>query len=190
MPFPKHNVWLPLALAALWLFAVPQEPTGALDLDGKAMDPLKSASGRVTVLLFVRTDCPISNRYAPTIGVLGTKYRGRVNFWLVYPDRRETPEAIRKHIGEFAFHAAALRDPAHALVRLSRARITPEAAVFDAQGALVYHGRIDDWFVEFGRARPAPTTHELDDAIQSALRGAAARLPAVDAVGCYISDLE
>ena len=33
-------------------------------------------------------------------------------------------------------------------------------------GSLVYHGRIDNLFEDFGRARPAATTHELEDAIR------------------------
>ncbi|MGC1581608.1 MAG: hypothetical protein WA766_09000, partial [Candidatus Acidiferrales bacterium] len=39
----------------------------ALDLNGKSVDPLKAAPGKIVVLIFVRTDCPISNRYAPAI---------------------------------------------------------------------------------------------------------------------------
>jgi hypothetical protein len=31
------------------------------------VDPFKSSDGRIVVLLFIRTDCPISNRYAPAI---------------------------------------------------------------------------------------------------------------------------
>jgi hypothetical protein len=37
------------------------------DLTGKSVDPFKLSAGRVLVFLFVRTDCPISNRYAPAI---------------------------------------------------------------------------------------------------------------------------
>ena len=39
----------------------------ALDLDGKRVNPLNSNAGRPVVLVFVREDCPISRRYAPTI---------------------------------------------------------------------------------------------------------------------------
>jgi thiol-disulfide isomerase/thioredoxin len=50
------------------------------NLDGKATDPFKMADGRVIVLLFVRTDCPISNRYAPAIQKLSEEFHGRANF--------------------------------------------------------------------------------------------------------------
>src|SRR5437016_10999421 len=39
----------------------------ALHLDGTPADPFLAASGKPVVLVFVRADCPISNRYAPLI---------------------------------------------------------------------------------------------------------------------------
>ena len=174
--------------------------SAAIDLVGKAVDPLKAAAGKVVVLIFVRTDCPISNRYAPAIQRIIEKYArsedagagnsGKVAFWLVYPDKAETAAMIRKHDTEYGYKISALRDTEHALVRESQVKITPEAAVFDASARLVYHGRIDNWYVDFGRARSAATTHELDDAIQAALGGKVPPVRTTDAVGCYISDLE
>jgi len=161
-----------------------------VDLTGKAIDPLRATPGEPVVLIFIRTDCPISNRYAPTIQRLSSRYTGKAVFWLVYPDKAESSAAIEQHLRDYGYKLPALRDPQHSLVKLGQAQITPEAAVFDASGQLVYHGRIDNWYKEFGRARPAPTTHELDDAIQAALKGEKPQVATTDAVGCYISDLE
>ena len=126
------------------------------------------------MLIFIRTDCPISNRYAPTIQRLSAQYAGKAAFWLVYPDKGESSAAIEQHLHEYGYKLPALHDPQHSLVKLGQAQITPEVAVFDASGQLVYHGRIDNWYQDFGHARRAPTTHELDDAIQAVL---AARNP-------------
>jgi len=161
-----------------------------VDLLGKAFDPFHSAAGRIVVLIFVRTDCPISNRYVPVLKKLSQEFRGKADFWLIYPDRSESPVRIRKHLDDFHLEIATLRDPGHTLVERSQATITPEAAVFDGSGRLLYHGRIDDWYEDFGHARPTPTTHELRDAIQSALKGEAAIPDHASAVGCYISDLK
>jgi len=141
------------------------------------------------VLIFVRTDCPISNRYAPTIKTLSQRYAGKVQFYLVYPDKSETAANIKKHEQEYGLQMAALRDPQHGLVQMSQVEITPEIAVFDGKGELIYHGRIDNWYEDFGRARPAPTTHEMNDAILAVLEGSPAPVP-VGGVGCYISDLK
>jgi hypothetical protein len=159
---------------------------GVVDLDGKSADPLRHANGKIVVLLFVRTDCPISNRYAPAIQEMSARYGARTAFYLVYPIKSETPEQIRKHLSEFGYHLEALRDPELALVRSSQVHITPEAAVFASDGRLVYHGRIDDWFEDFGRARPAPTTHELSEAIEAAIDRKNFAKATAPAVGCFI----
>jgi hypothetical protein len=91
---------------------------------------------------------------------------------------------------DYGYEIAALRDTQHDLVRLSEVEITPEAAVFNGKGELIYHGRIDNWYKDFGHARPAPTTHELDEAIRAALNSARPAASSVSGVGCYISDLQ
>jgi len=162
----------------------------AVDLNGAVVDPWKASGGKIVVLIFVRVDCPISNRYSPTIQRMAREKAGRVAFWLVYPDRSESAEQIRKHEHEFGYDLPALRDVQRSLVAESHAQTTPEAAVFDANRKLVYHGRIDNLFEDFGRARPAATTHELEDAIRAAIDGKEVARAAVPGVGCYISDLK
>ncbi len=162
----------------------------ATDLEGKPFDLSRAARGKIVVLIFVRTDCPISNRYAPTIQQLSAQHHNDATFFLVYPGKGETPDAIRKHDREFGYTFASLRDPQHVLVKQSEAQITPEAAVFDASRRLVYHGRIDNLYEDFGHARKTATTHELADAIEAAIAGKPLSGNATPAVGCYISDLE
>jgi hypothetical protein len=161
----------------------------ALALDGTAADPFQKSAGKIVVLVFVRTDCPISNRYAPTIQDISARHQDKAAFWLVYPDKSESAEKIIQHEREYSYKLPALRDPQHALVKLAQARVTPEVAVFDPSRHLMYHGRIDDRYRDFGRARRAPTTHELEDAIRAVLDGHAPP-PSAPGVGCFISDLE
>lgn len=188
---------LVIVIVAAWSssFAVTSSGTSgeqstAFDLGGNRFDPLKTAGGKVVVLVFVRTDCPASNRYAPTIQKLSEEHAGKAAFWLVYPSKSESAEVIRKHEREYGYKIPALRDPQHVLVKESQVQITPEAAVFDASRKLVYHGRIDNLYEDIGRARSAATTHELEDAISAALSGKSLAVDATHGVGCYISDLE
>jgi len=162
----------------------------ALDLSGKPVNPFKASRGKLVVLLFVRTDCPISNRYAPEIQRLSAEHSSKVRFWLVYPDKQETAQRIRAHDKEYGYSISALRDTDHTLVKKAEVTITPEAALFAQDGRLVYHGRIDDWFVEMGRTRSAPTTHDLEDAIEAAVKSPNASVKPTQAVGCYIADLD
>ena len=190
----RIQLWLvwPLALLASSAHAGAQQTP--LDLDGHAINPLAADSGKVVVLVFLRRDCPVSSRYAPVIQQISRRYVDSASFWLVYPDKTETPQTIRKYLADYQYQLPALRDPQHVLVKLSRVEITPEVAVFDRHHQLVYDGRIDDWYLDLGRARAAPTTHELDDAIHAALAGKAlaetGAKSEVRGVGCYISDLE
>jgi thiol-disulfide isomerase/thioredoxin len=176
-------------LATLLVLTATHAQQSALDLNGAPADPLHAAPGKIIVLVFIRTDCPVSNRYAPLIQRLSTEYADKAAFFLVYPDKSTTAEAIRKHERDFGYTLPALRDPQHALVKQSQIQVTPEVAVFDTNHHPIYHGRIDDQFVDFGHARPAPTTHELDDAIHAAVNGTTPP-PHAPGVGCYISDVE
>lgn len=160
-----------------------------VDLDGHPADPFRLAGSKIVVLLFIRTDCPISNRYAPTIQELSAHYAGRAAFFLVYPIKSETPGQIRQHLQDYGYHLPAFRDPGLTLARVSQVRITPEVAVFSPARKLLYHGRIDDWYVEFTRARHAPTTHDLVDTLDAAVSGRPVPSASTPAVGCYIPGL-
>src|SRR5437660_12481901 len=90
-----------LLLLALACSAAPQKT--ALHLDGTRADPFLAASGRPVVLIFVRTDCPISNRYAPQIQRISSEYGTKVALWLVYPSRTSPAEKIRQHQREYDY---------------------------------------------------------------------------------------
>ncbi len=166
------------------------QPNGPLDLSGNPHDPFASAA-HARVFLFVRTDCPITNRYAPEIQRIAQEFTSRgVQFWLVYPDSSETPQAIEQHIAQYAFPGVPLRDPHHELVKRARVTVAPEAAVFDSAGALMYRGRIDDRYVDFGKARAAPQTHDLEDAIAAVLAGRPVAKAETHAIGCSLADVE
>jgi hypothetical protein len=179
-----------IALLSLAFFPVILEALdGVAHLDGRPADPL--AGGRISVLIFVRTDCPISNRYAPELMRLSRAFAKRgAEFFIVYADPAETRAAISRHLREFRYPGIGIRDPAHALVRVAKATVTPEAAVFSRGGELLYHGRIDNRFVELGKAMQAPTRHDLEDAIEAALHGRAVDEPTAPAIGCYLADVQ
>lgn len=145
----------------------------------------------MTVLLFVSVDCPISNRYAPEINRLYEEFLPRgVRFRLVYPNSLDSEAAVGRHLRDFGLPPIAERDRDHLVVKMAGATITPEAAVFDAGGRLVYRGRIDNRFVELGRERPTATQHDLRDALGALLAGRPASPPRTQAVGCFIADMK
>jgi len=173
------------------MFVVPLLAVLLQALNGASVDALQAPTGtRATVFIFTATDCPISNRYAPEVRRLVETFASKgVVFRLVYANPADDPDAIRAHVASFKYPASveALRDPQHAFVRFSGATITPEAVVV-ANGRVVYHGRIDDRFVDFGVDRPDPTTRDLADALTAILAGEPVKHPVTQAIGCYIAD--
>ena len=144
--------------------------------------------GKALVLLFLRVDCPISNRYAPEIQRLQRVYGPRgVGFRLVYPEPGLTPEAIERHRREYGYTIPALDDPGRSYVSKAQVRTTPEAAVFVA-GRLVYRGRIDNRYVDFGKARPAPTERDLDAVLAAIVNGRPVAFHQTRAIGCAIEN--
>ena len=157
--------------------------------DDRSTSPF-DPSAKLHVFLFARTDCPISNRYAPEVRRIVEKFAAHdVKFHLVYPDPDTPSDAMAQHLREFAYPCSGLHDPRHELVRLAGAKVTPEAAVFDAQRQLIYCGRIDDRFAAFGTERASATTLDLINAIERGLEGGSVQCVRTEAIGCYIGDL-
>jgi thiol-disulfide isomerase/thioredoxin len=162
------------------------------NLQGAEVEPLRAPHPRATVFIFTRTDCPISNRYAPVIQELNEEFAAKgVVFWLVYVDPHQSAIEIRQHVKDYhydGFHVAL--DPKHTLAKFAAAVVTPEAAVFSSQGQLLYHGRIDNRYVGIGRRLPAPTRKDLELTLHAIVAGRPVPEATAPAVGCYISDLE
>jgi hypothetical protein len=142
----------------------------------------------LTVYVFTTTDCPISNRYAPEIQRLAAKFGTSAEFTLVYPVPSDSLAKIRAHKNQFGFSLPSIRDSQQALVRKTGVSVTPEVAVMRGD-ELLYRGRIDDRYIEFGKDRVKPTSHDLEAALTAAIAGKPVAVKETRAIGCIISDL-
>lgn len=159
------------------------------DVAGRPIELFGAGSSKAVALIFVRTDCPISNRYAPEIERLYQAYGKQVAFYAVYPDSQESAEAIQRHRTEYKFTVPALRDPNHALVKLAKARVTPEAAIFSARGELLYRGRIDNRYVTLSKMMNRATQADMENALQAVLAGRRVKEAVTPAIGCSLADI-
>ena len=176
-----------LMLTMLTARVVHAEPLVVRDADGHKFTLLQDKSQRATVLLFVTNDCPITNSYAPEIKRLYAAYAARkVMFYLVYADPELKAAAVRQHVKEYGLPCPALLDSGQRLVHFTQAAVTPEAVILAPDGKRLYKGRIDDRYIDFGKARFAATTHDLRDALDAVLRGRPAPHPTTKAIGCFI----
>lgn len=158
------------------------------DSNGRKLNPLQQGKHKATVLLFIMTDCPIANSYAPEINRITAKYGPKdVAFYLVYVDPGADAAAVRKHMHDYGYHCKALLDPHHSLARLAGADVTPEAVVLGANREIVYRGRIDDRVIDFGQIRHRPNRQDLRLTLDALLRGDAVPVARTPCIGCFIS---
>lgn len=163
---------------------------GSLQLRGVNGEPVRplEPGGSANVLLFVATDCPVSNTYAPEIQRICAAAAPRgIACTLVYEDPGVTPDAVRHHLDEFRYKGLpAVIDADGSLAARVRATITPEAVVVDRGGAVRYRGRIDNFYAALGRPRQVVTAHDLEDALDALTAGKPVTPRDAPAIGCYI----
>jgi hypothetical protein len=109
-----------------------------------------------------------------------------VRFWWVFPNPSDNAHLVAKHNKDFAIRENSLLDVSQATTRRANATVTPEAAVFTAGMREIYHGRIDDRYLDIGRERPQAEHHDLELAIAAALAGKPVPQPGGPSVGCSI----
>jgi peroxiredoxin len=157
------------------------------DTTGKtvSLDDLKDK--KAVVVIFVGTECPINNAYLVPLGKMYKEYASRgVEFLAINSNSQDTAERVAEHARDNAVPFPVLKDTASKVADQFGAQRTPEAFVLDSEHCIRYRGRIDDQ-IGIGYKRPAPTTHEMVDAIDAVLAGKAVATPVTTAVGCIIA---
>ena len=102
-------------------------------------------SGNVTALLFISTNCPVSNAYNERMSTLYRDYEPKgVKFIFVNSNETEPAAEVADHMRKHDFPFAVYKDPGSLVADRFRAQATPEAFVLDAGGTVRYHGYIDD----------------------------------------------
>jgi hypothetical protein len=148
--------------------------------------------GHEAVYFFVTNDCPISNAFAPEIARICAEYGPKgAECELVYVDPTISDETAQAHAKAYGHGSyPKIVDRKHELVKMTGVTITPEVAVVNAAGQVVYRGRIDNSFAALGQQRRTATEHDLRDALDATLAGKPAPHPETKALGCYIPDLK
>lgn len=141
----------------------------------------------ITVLIFLKEECPICRIYAPTLQKIVQEFKqSSVQFYGVFPDKSPSKEIITSFLKEFSIPFPVCIDSTLELTQFAGATITPQVVLFDNSGIIRYSGRIDDWFIGIGKKRANPTIHNLRDALQALIYAQPVVINKTDAVGCYI----
>jgi len=201
---PKMRFHLIFAALAFILNVVSgKEPTpkpGAVDatlrattISGQQLRPFfcDGQTLKAAVLVFITTDCPVANRYAPELERIRADFENEgVTMTLVHVDPELTKKTALDHAAKYSLKAPVVIDQTHRLVSATGATVTPEAVVIDAAGRIRYRGRINDQFTDFGSRRKSPSTHDLRDAIRAVLERRVIEHPETTPVGCFIPKLK
>jgi peroxiredoxin len=152
------------------------------DAEGKqhSLASLRGKNG--TVLIFISTQCPVSNAYDARMEKLAQDLRARgVNVVGINSNVSETPADIRAHASAKGLSFTILKDAGNRVADQLDAQVTPEAYFLDASNKLVYRGRIDN-----SRRGDSITSEELREAVEATLAGKPVAKSEVKAFGCSI----
>jgi peroxiredoxin len=158
-------------------------PTFSLkDAEGKEYTLEQYLGDKVVAIMFIATQCPVSNAYNERMRKLCEDYSGKgVAFIAVNSNKRESVEEIRDHAKKNGFQFPVLKDVDNIVADSYGAEVTPEIFLVADKGILRYHGRIDD-----NREVSEVTSQDLRAAIDALLSGKDVPRPQTKAFGCSI----
>ncbi len=147
-----------------------------------ALDDVVGQS-KATVLMFIATQCPVSNAYNERMAQIAKAYAAKgVAFYGINSNKSEPVDEIVAHAKEHGFSFKVLKDTNNVVADQFHARVTPEIYIVDPQGVVRYHGRIDENQVDAAAAK----SHDLANALDALLQGQAPKNPETKAFGCSI----
>ena len=169
-----------------------QKPTLTIkDILGNIQTPLTAKEKRPSVLFFITHDCPVANKLAPEIRRIIEGYRAKAQFTLVYVDPDMTAAEVKTHQKDYNYTKLnTIHDRQHKLVQATGATVTPEVVVTKSNGPIVYRGRINNFYEDFGKPRRVVTQHDLRDALDALLAGKPVPKPRGKCIGCFIPKLK
>ena len=178
---------LPLRLIAVSLVLVAGAAQSRAS-DGQSRD-LFAPKGPSNVLMFIASDCPISNGYAPEIQRICRDYGAKgVRCSLVYEDAGIDDARVKAHREAYGYSGIdAVIDGDGAIARRVKATVTPQAVLVGSDGSVKYRGRIDNQYAALGKPRRVVTVHDLRDALTAVLAGRPVVNPETEALGCFIA---
>src|SRR5262245_33054576 len=105
------------------------------DVTGRPRSLADFRDKKALVVVFIGTECPISNSYVPRLAELHAAFAPRgVQFLAVNSNSQDTPARIAGHAREHGIPFPVLKDTAAAVADRFGARRTPEAFVLDPAG--------------------------------------------------------
>ena len=152
------------------------------DASGAAHTLASLRGSKGTVLIFIATQCPVSNGYNERMEKLAQDFKARgINVIGINANSTESVADVKDHAAKNNLTFTILKDNGNKVADLLGATRTPEAYFLDGSNKLLYHGRIDN-----SRDITQVNSSELRDALEATLAGKPVAKATANAFGCSI----
>ncbi len=153
------------------------------DYNGKKISIDDYKDSKAIVLMFISTQCPVSNAYNERMVSLYNDYNNKnVTILGINSNKAETPEDIKEHALEQNFGFPILKDVNNVIADKFQASHTPEVFVIHPTTlAILYHGRIDD-----SQREAKVQSKDLRAALNEIIAGKSITIKETKAFGCSI----
>jgi peroxiredoxin len=153
-------------------------------IDGKDFSLANAEKAdKLVVLMFVATECPVSNAYNDRMRDMAAAYASKgVQFVGINSNSTETVADAVAHAKKHGHTFTIVKDPGNKVADLYDARRTPEVFVIGKDGKPSYHGRIDDNTEDASKV----TSPDLKNALDALLAGQPVAKAETKALGCTI----
>lgn len=138
------------------------------------------------VIVFVATECPVSNDYNSRMEAIYSEYSEKgVAFIGINSNKAESVERIKEHAEENGLTFTILKDKNNVVADEMDASVTPEVYVINSEFEILYHGRIDN-----SRDEDDVNSNDLENALNEILEGKPVSKSSTKAFGCTIKRVQ
>jgi peroxiredoxin len=100
---------------------------------------------KAIVVIFIATECPISNDYNSRMEKIFKEYSQKeIAFLGINSNKAESVERIKEHAKENGLTFTILKDEKNIIADKFEASFTPEVYILNSDFNILYHGRIDN----------------------------------------------
>ena len=162
-----------------------------IDIDGEVHFPGQSSGCRAFAFVFMKTQCPISNRVIPELNRLYAEFSSRgIEMYAVNADANVTRPTVALHRDEFGLQLPVLLTDAARIRKDLQPTHTPQAVVIDPDGRVLYSGAVDDRHVDVGRGSRTVRREWLGEALAAIATGRPVKVAQTEPVGCLLEPIE
>lgn len=137
------------------------------------------------VVLFVATQCPVSNDYNGRMAELFNQFKDDFSFVGINSNKQEDIEEIKTHASKNNLDFVILKDSNNVIADNFGASFTPEIYVLSNNFEQLYHGRIDD-----SRKEENIEVEDLKNALLEIKLGKEVSVKETKAFGCTIKRVD